>query len=120
MVVGNDRTRLDISLPDVTTVLLLLRGAENGSKAREVHDFIETTRAKQSRHYDPWQHQILVTDDGNVTAAEKQDWFNDASDCYAVLRSRSPGSPGQAVWRGPITDLLFSEGDPDYVQIRRA
>ena len=122
MIIGNNRKQLDAWLADETTVLLLLCGAENGSKAREVRDFIQRTRADNSRHYDFFQHEVLVTDDGKVTAPEKQQWFENASDCYAILRNRTPNKPKVVVKRGPITDILFTDGnqDPDYVQIRIA
>lgn len=123
MIIGGDRAQLDLLLANPTTVILLLRGTEHGSKAREVYDYITETRASNEKVYQPFEHQVLVTDDGNVDAAEKTAWFRDLSDCHAVLRNRAPGGPKEAVRRGlPISDLLFTDGnrEPDYVQIRIA
>ncbi len=111
VIVANDRSQLDACLNDVTTVVLVLYGPH----AREVHDFVSTTRADNSCKWDSWQREVLIGDEANITADEKQAWFSNSSDRYAVLRNRGPGSPKQVVRTGPIAQLL----PPDCLKIRR-
>jgi len=121
VIIGNDRTQLDAWLEDPNTVLLLLREAENGPKARVVHDFIERTRASGERNYDVDWHEVLITDTSNVTPDERKRWFGDpVSSDYAALKNPGPNTQKSVVRRGPITDLLFPQGDPLYVHIRDA
>lgn len=130
MIVGPNRQQLDIWLQqDAAAVLLVLREVPPSAAARSVHDYIDRTRADGSRAYDADWHEVLVTAAGSaVNAQELALWFTPPGSPpgtppvhgYAVLKRKTKPVAKDIVWQGSIADLLFPNGEPLYVQIRRA
>jgi hypothetical protein len=107
-----NREEVDKSLGDSTTTIFILIG-QPGSKAGEVHDLIET------KTWDDCQKTFLFPDASLLTAPEIRSWFNgQTSQYYAVLGGKT--IPKAVAKGGPITDLLKSNGKPDYLKIRDA
>jgi hypothetical protein len=89
-----------------TTVLLI--SDDDGSVCEVVH-------AKAEQVAKPWQRAGLVLDLAILTAAERQLWFSEKGH-YAVVG----GSARVVAVRGPISDLLLSNGRPSAIEIRFA
>jgi hypothetical protein len=112
MIIGENRTELDHALSDEQNVLLLLYGT-TGSKAGRVHDFVE------NEDFAPWRKCFLLTDLNILTESEMAEWFEeDISDRYAVVGGAA--EPKTTAKKGPVDDLLRTDGQPDIIKIDTA
>lgn len=110
MAIIGDRTSLDNSLNDTTTTIFILVGSA-GSKADAVHTKM------LSKDWEEFQKFYLIPAATLLTPAELSKWFNgNTSEFYVVLGGAD--IPKVIAQQGPITDLLKTDGTPDYLAIR--
>lgn len=113
MVIRQDRTKLDEAIDengDPNWVVLLLSGAD-GSKAEEIHDYME------DKGLEEWRKYFLITDLTVLDESERAEWFGGANmERYAVLKQKTK----EVAADGPVSELLRTNGKPNIVKIRRA
>jgi hypothetical protein len=105
----SNRSRLDAALKKAGTTLFLILD-DPGHEAEAVHDKAEEVSANR-----PWWRTFLLTDPAVLTAAERKLWFAEAG-YYAVVG----GKDRVVAVRGPVQDLILSDGNPSGVEIRWA
>ena len=112
MIIKENRTRLDQALGNPKLTVLLLSGVRE-SKVGKVYDFVS------NENLEPWRRCFLITDLVVLTEAEQTRWFDGANtDRYAVVGGTQ--HPKSVALKGPIEDLLKSDGKPGRRKIRSA
>ncbi len=105
-ILKTDRTRLDAALKKKGTTLLLILD-DPGMEAEAVHDKAEEVSKKNK-----WWFTFVITDASVLSAQEKKLWFSDAG-YYAVVG----GTDRVVAMRGPVHDLMLSDGSASGVEI---
>lgn len=113
MVIAQDRSKLDEAIDengDPNWVVLLLSGAE-GSKAGDIHDYME------DKGLEAWRKYYLITDISVLMPSERTQWFGEINtEKYAVLKRKTK----EVAVSGPVSELLRANGKPNIIKIRRA
>ncbi|MSR62957.1 MAG: hypothetical protein EXS08_10985 [Planctomycetes bacterium] len=108
-IVTNNRSRLDSALRKKGATLMLILD-DPAREAEDVHD-----KAVEVGSNRPWWFVFLITDARLLSAQEKKLWFAEPG-YYAVVG----GKDKVVAIRGPVHDLIMSDGKPSGVEIRWA
>jgi len=107
MTIVTSRKKLDVALASNGSTLLLISD-EAGNDAENVHDKAEQV-AKA------WQSVLLIRDLEILKPSELSLWFDEGGH-YAAIG----GKEKVVALRGPLSDLLLSNGKPSGIEIRWA
>ena len=105
-ILKSNRSPLDSALKKKGTTLLLILD-DPGMEAEAVHD-----KSVEVSDSTPDWRTFLITDPSVLTPTEKKLWFS-AAGYYAVVG----GTDRVVAMRGPVHDLMLSDGSPSGVEI---
>ena len=108
-VLVTSRAQLDEWLERVQLSILVLSGPRDGA-TEAVHDLAEEAFA----HQQTWRKTAFVVELALLTADERAAWV-DGPDRYAMVARTTR----EVVERGPIDDLVRSDGEPSIRALRR-